>query len=200
MPDGRSRDLSPVAARARSSARARGRPQARGVRCDRIGCRPSGRSDLSRQHGAFRNKATIRAPALLAQLVEHLHGKEGVDGSSPSEGSAKAPETGLSPSDRLAVYRTCGGCGARCGAVSLETPLSGTVETSADRGRRRARPLPGAALSGAALRAPQKTTGVPRRPSRSPAVPRRSGSGRTRRPTCPPADQGESRFTARAPA
>ena len=27
--------------------------------------------------------------ALLAQLVEHLHGKEGVDGSSPSEGSQK---------------------------------------------------------------------------------------------------------------
>jgi hypothetical protein len=27
--------------------------------------------------------------ALLAQLVEHLHGKEGVDGSSPSEGFAK---------------------------------------------------------------------------------------------------------------
>ena len=25
-------------------------------------------------------------PALLAQLVEHFHGKEGVDGSSPSEG------------------------------------------------------------------------------------------------------------------
>jgi hypothetical protein len=32
--------------------------------------------------------------ALLAQLVEHLHGKEGVDGSSPSEGSAKAPHVG----------------------------------------------------------------------------------------------------------
>src|SRR5262249_6316537 len=32
--------------------------------------------------------ATIRVPALLAQLVEHLHGKEGVDGSSPSEGSS----------------------------------------------------------------------------------------------------------------
>jgi hypothetical protein len=29
--------------------------------------------------------------ALLAQLVEHLHGKEGVDGSSPSEGFHKAP-------------------------------------------------------------------------------------------------------------
>jgi hypothetical protein len=32
------------------------------------------------------NRTTIRLPALLAQLVEHLHGKEGVDGSSPSEG------------------------------------------------------------------------------------------------------------------
>jgi hypothetical protein len=30
--------------------------------------------------------------ALLAQLVEHLHGKEGVDGSSPSEGFTKAPQ------------------------------------------------------------------------------------------------------------
>src|SRR6266545_1300230 len=29
--------------------------------------------------------------ALLAQLVEHLHGKEGVDGSSPSEGLKKSP-------------------------------------------------------------------------------------------------------------
>src|SRR6185437_14292606 len=30
----------------------------------------------------------------LAQLVEHLHGKEGVDGSSPSEGFAKVPANG----------------------------------------------------------------------------------------------------------
>src|SRR6202007_2881067 len=29
--------------------------------------------------------------ALLAQLVEHFHGKEGVDGSSPSEGSEESP-------------------------------------------------------------------------------------------------------------
>src|SRR6059036_3113647 len=37
--------------------------------------------------------ATVRRErALLAQLVEHLHGKEGVDGSSPSEGSAKAAQ------------------------------------------------------------------------------------------------------------
>ena len=30
--------------------------------------------------------ANLGRPALLAQSVEHLHGKEGVDGSSPSEG------------------------------------------------------------------------------------------------------------------
>ena len=35
--------------------------------------------------------------ALLAQLVEHLHGKEGVSGSSPEEGSAKARKAGLFP-------------------------------------------------------------------------------------------------------
>ena len=33
--------------------------------------------------------ANLGAPALLAQSVEHLHGKEGVDGSSPSEGFRK---------------------------------------------------------------------------------------------------------------
>ena len=43
----------------------------------------------------FRRKsARLHWPrALLAQLVEHLHGKEGVDGSSPSEGFAKALDT-----------------------------------------------------------------------------------------------------------
>ena len=33
--------------------------------------------------------------ALLAQSVEHLHGKEGVDGSSPSEGFDKMPANGI---------------------------------------------------------------------------------------------------------
>jgi hypothetical protein len=33
-----------------------------------------------------RSRATLLPLALLAQSVEHLHGKEGVDGSSPSEG------------------------------------------------------------------------------------------------------------------
>ena len=34
-----------------------------------------------------RRAATLRPRALLAQLVEHFHGKEGVAGSSPAEGS-----------------------------------------------------------------------------------------------------------------
>src|SRR5262249_54285530 len=45
------------------------------------------------------------APALLAQQVEHLHGKEGVSGSSPEEGSARRAQwpSAMSPSlrDRL---------------------------------------------------------------------------------------------------
>src|SRR5437588_761495 len=55
-------------------------------------CAPQDPSALARCD--VRTAATLVAPALLAQLVEHLHGKEGVDGSSPSEGSAKAPEIG----------------------------------------------------------------------------------------------------------
>ena len=49
------------------------------------------------------------APALLAQLVEHLHGKEGVDGSSPSEGSAKAPHVGA-----FSFRPTCSLSNVRC--------------------------------------------------------------------------------------
>ena len=41
------------------------------------------------------------APALLAQLVEHLHGKEGVDGSSPSEGFGFFPAQPLFALSRL---------------------------------------------------------------------------------------------------
>jgi len=40
------------------------------------------------------------------RLPETFHGKEGVDGSSPSEGSAKAPHAGLFVSDRFAECRT----------------------------------------------------------------------------------------------
>src|SRR5215211_5647615 len=38
--------------------------------------------------------ARLSATALLAQQVEHLHGKEGVDGSSPSEGLHRSPANG----------------------------------------------------------------------------------------------------------
>jgi hypothetical protein len=48
----------------------------------------------------------------------NLDGKEGVDGSSPSEGSTKSPLSGLLRSDRVALRRRCGGCGAVGGAVS----------------------------------------------------------------------------------
>src|SRR5689334_15130791 len=51
------------------------------------------------------------------------HGKEGVDGSSPSEGFAKAPLTGIFRSGRLALRRTCGGHGAVYGAFASRTPL-----------------------------------------------------------------------------
>ena len=47
-------------------------------------------------------KRYARRFALLAQLVEHLHGKEGVDGSSPSEGSTKSPLTVTSHQDPVA--------------------------------------------------------------------------------------------------
>ena len=64
------------------------------------------------------------AAALLAQLVEHLHGKEGVDGSSPSEGFTKSPANGpfllsaQTPCRRRRGYET--------GTFSDERALAGT--------------------------------------------------------------------------
>jgi hypothetical protein len=46
----------------------------------------------SRETACFQGLGTLWPLALLAQLVEHLHGKEGVGGSSPPEGSAKVPQ------------------------------------------------------------------------------------------------------------
>src|SRR6266516_2387462 len=46
------------------------------------------------------------------RLRSTFHGKEGVDGSSPSEGSAKAPHAGFFFSDRFADYGTWGRYGA----------------------------------------------------------------------------------------
>jgi hypothetical protein len=62
----------------------------------------------------------------------NLHGKEGVDGSSPSEGSAKTPHVALFRSERLALRRTCGGYGAIYGAFKQR----GRAELSARPGRR----------------------------------------------------------------
>src|SRR5436190_23757808 len=56
------------------------------------------------------------------QLRPEAHGKERVAGSSPSEGSAKAPPPALSRSGRLAQRRACGGYGAVYGAFKLRTP------------------------------------------------------------------------------
>ncbi len=53
-------------------------------RPNRLGLTAPARARLGSRSGA-----TLRRLALLAQSVEHLHGKEGVDGSSPSEGSAR---------------------------------------------------------------------------------------------------------------
>jgi hypothetical protein len=49
-------------------------------------------------------------------LRREFHGKEGVDGSSPSEGSAKAPQSGLLRSGALAWSTTCDEHGALYGA------------------------------------------------------------------------------------
>src|SRR5688572_17425137 len=46
----------------------------------------------NQQDRSFLGVARLGPRALLAQLVEHLHGKEGVDGSSPSEGSTKGQQ------------------------------------------------------------------------------------------------------------
>src|SRR5829696_5049149 len=54
--------------------------------------RPRGRSRKPSTARAYEKSPWYPVPAaLLAQLVEHLHGKEGVDGSSPSEGLHKFP-------------------------------------------------------------------------------------------------------------
>jgi hypothetical protein len=46
---------------------------------------------LRGQLSGGRDMRICRSFALLAQLVEHFHGKEGVAGSSPAEGFASAP-------------------------------------------------------------------------------------------------------------
>jgi hypothetical protein len=92
------------------------------------------RSQIGHAHVPRKQAKTVAVGC--DRLPEEFHGKEGVDGSSPSEGSAKARHVGAFPfrsTDRLGICRTCGGCGARCGAVSLR-------RRSGPTGQRRARP------------------------------------------------------------
>jgi hypothetical protein len=62
-----------------------------------------------------RNTAKIVATG-CNQLPRSQNGKEGVDGSSPSEGLQKRRKSAVSRSGRLAPTRTCGGYGAVYGA------------------------------------------------------------------------------------
>src|SRR5438067_13575394 len=114
----------------------RGFPRASSLGNDIRHCRTSfgermtSRTRLSRAlsaAGARRNgkpsggaPRTLALTALLAQLVEHLHGKEGVDGSSPLEGSRKAPQ-----SRGFSCPSSCASCsvlghGAVSGALRLQ--------------------------------------------------------------------------------
>ncbi len=72
---------------------------------------------ISRRNCAEDDRACTRVTR------RNLHGKEGVDGSSPSEGSAKSPLRGVFLSARLADRPGCGGYGAFYGAFRSRTPL-----------------------------------------------------------------------------
>ena len=85
--------------------------------------------------------------ALLAQSVEHLHGKEGVDGSSPSEGFEKGLDSRRRERARRARPRFDRG-----------RPSPRLGQDGQDRGR-------------SAMPTPRVRTGSPRSPYRSPSAP-----------------------------
>jgi len=73
---------------------------------------------------AFAGRAPCRAGYQdAAAATRSLHGKEGVDGSSPSEGSAKGPQIGLSLSDQLARSAVRCGYGALYGGPRFRTAV-----------------------------------------------------------------------------
>ena len=57
-------------------------------------------------------------------LPESFHGKEGVSGSSPEEGSAKPRKSPLFRTARVARAPVCGGYGAGYGAFRFKRPLT----------------------------------------------------------------------------
>src|SRR6266542_1088855 len=82
-----------------------------------------GRGAATGENGRIAGKALYQArfPDHVA-AGRNLHGKEGVDGSSPSEGSAKNPLTPFFISDRFAEARMWGRYGALYGAFRSKTP------------------------------------------------------------------------------
>jgi len=84
--------------------------------------------------GGERRRTAATRPELRSVVCRHIatdatggdnakaHGKEGVDGSSPSEGSAKAPEIGACCLDSLAGFPACIRHGAFMELLGPRTP------------------------------------------------------------------------------
>ena len=83
-----------------------------------------------RQMGPARKPLKQSDPQPLATHANRFgaHGKEGVDGSSPSEGLQNPPLTGIFRSGRLADRATCGGYGAVYGAFAHAKSTSSAPE------------------------------------------------------------------------
>ena len=117
--EARERAQDPAAARLRR--RAHGHPRAR---------TRSRASVVAQCHGRFLKRDVQHSPlgfsplALLAQLVEHLHGKEGVNGSSPLEGSTKALRSGAFLFKHFCIWSSLLCYGAFSGARSLVSDLN----------------------------------------------------------------------------
>jgi hypothetical protein len=83
------------------------------------GLATSGNQPQTKSPANRENKRNPLRPATTG-CVRPFHGKEGVDGSSPSEGSAKAPQPGLFLSDRLVDRADCPRYGAVYGALRIQ--------------------------------------------------------------------------------
>jgi len=107
---------------------------------------PSGRNRWQPVANGTRRKPLKQAdPQTVATHGNRFaaHGKEGVEGSSPSEGSAKTRLTGFLRAERLALCRACGGYGAVFGAFEhASRPHHRRRGTCHDARSRRAASLP----------------------------------------------------------